>query len=209
MKRKILISFLLFVFSPMAFSSVRTFDRTWLGLFSKKQVAKQFSFWTEGQARMDNDRFVNQQLLLRLGILTPVGERSEWGLLYAHVQTGETKENRPTLQYQFSQKKAGDLTFNWRQRLEYRKLEGLDAESFRTRTFLRFQKGKFLAWEEAFITLTNEDWTGNRIFERNRFFVGLTQEVARTRFEVGYMHQYVPRRNLSTHEHILTLYLFY
>jgi hypothetical protein len=52
-------------------------------------------------------------------------------------------------------------------------------------------------WEEAFANLTDDQWTGPR------FHLG------ETNLEIGYLHQYIPRKGVSTHEHILTTYLYF
>lgn len=203
MKIFILISGLIFTTNLIADS--RSFDRTWLGLFNKKVVSKNYSIWTEAQARMDNDKFTNQQLLLRAGVLKSLNENSEIGLIYGHIQTDDLREHRPTLQYNYTFSSSLLL----RNRIEYRKLENNDAVSGRYRAMIRYQNGSLVIWEEPFLTFTNEDWTGNRIFERNRFFVGSSLKLAETKLEIGYMNQFTPRSGTSTIEHILTLYLFY
>lgn len=203
MMKRILLVFLVLI---STFSYAEEFKRTWLGLFNKKEVSENFFLWAEVQARIDNEYFDEQQQLIRLGLLRPLSEKHEVGLLYAHIKTGMLQENRLALQLVTNWHDSG-LTL--RQRLEFRQLEGNDDRSIRYRALLRYQKNKFLVWNEAFINLTRETWTRHRTFERNRVFVGWDVPLAKTRLEVGYLHQYIPKDEKSTHEHVLIAYLFY
>ncbi len=206
---KIFIVLLVSVFISNSYADSRSFDRTWLGLFNKKKISETYSIWAEAQARMDNYKFTNQQLLLRTGLLKAIDATNEIGLLYGHIQTDELREHRPTLQYFHIFLKNDVSSFSIRNRLEYRKLENKDAISGRYRGMVRYQHGPFIIWEEPFLTFTSEDWTGNRLFERNRLFVGRGFKRENMNLEVGYMNQYIPRSSRTTSEHILTLYLFY
>ena len=64
------------------------------------------------------------------------------------------------------------------------------------------------AWDEIFLNLTEDRWTGNRHFERNRAFLGLRQNYNGFTFEYGYLNQYVPRSSGRVMEHILSLSVF-
>lgn len=205
----------LILFSLNSLADSRTFDRTWVGLFSKKQISQSsYSFWSEVQARMDNDQFTNQQLLMRWGILQKLSDKDEIGLIYAYIYNDDIKENRPTFQYTRTFIK-NDLNFiSLRNRLEYRKREDQDAVSGRFRMALRGQrfinqKYSLILWDEPFFNLTHEDWTGNRFLERNRLFFGAGINFDGLNFEVGYMNQLTPRSNRDIIEHIITLYAFF
>lgn len=203
------------LFSLNSQANSRSIDRTWLGLFSKKSISElDYSFWAEGQARMDNDRFTNQQLLLRWGILKKISDKDEVGLLYGYIITDDVKENRPTIQYSRTFFENQKHALSLRNRLEYRKREDQKAISARFRTSIRYLKKidpKFslIVWDEPFLNLTNEEWTGNRLIERNRFFVGTGINLQETSLEIGYMHQFTPLHDRDTIDHILTLYFFY
>lgn len=206
---------LLILFSLNSLADSRTFDRTWLGLFSKKQISSSdYSFWSEVQARMDNDKFTNQQLLMRWGILKKLSDKDEIGLIYGYIYNDDLKENRPTFQYTRTFIKNDQHVVSLRNRLEYRKREEQDAVSGRLRLSLRGQKFidqtySVILWDEPFINLTHEDWTGDRLLERNRIFLGAGINCDGVNFEVGYMNQFTPRTNRDTIEHILTLYAFF
>lgn len=197
-------------------ADTRSFDRTWLGLFGKRKLADTgYTIWTEGQARMDNDRFTQQQLLLRPGVLKNINEKNDIGFLIAFVETDTNWETRPTFQHIYTFLKNDVHTVSFRSRFEYRVREDQEARSGRYRGQLKYhrtlEKHKaFIIWEEPFLNMTNEDWTGNRVFERNRFFIGMGLPfVDETVFEVGYMNQYTPRETRSTIDHIAAVYYFY
>lgn len=202
--------------SLSSFADTRTYDRTWLGLFSNRKLEEtKYSIWTEGQARMDNDRFTQQQTLLRTGLLRNVNEKNDIGFIVAFVETDKHWETRPTFQHVYLFFKNDVNTISLRNRFEYRVREDQEAKSGRYRGQLKYHralenKKAFIIWEEPFLNMTNEDWTGNRVFERNRFFIGMGLPFAdKTNFEVGYMNQYTPRDTRSTVEHIATFYYYY
>lgn len=200
---------LLSLLSFNLFAESRSYDRTWLGLFNKHQLEKQYSIWTEAQARMDNDKFTNQQLLLRVGLLKKIDDKNELGLIYAHVQTDIVREHRPTFQFTHTFLKSDVSQLSLRNRFEVRKLENNDAISGRYRGALRYQSNHFVMWDEPFLTFTREDWTGLRMVERNRFFIGPILNFDDMNLEVGYLNQYIPRKSKTTIDHILAIYLFY
>ena len=101
-----------------------------------------------------------------------------------------------------------------RQRLELRDLENEDANSVRYRLLLNVarplsEKYKAIIWNEAFLNVSNEEWSGARRFERNRAFAGVNVKFDQYSFDVGYMNQFIPRENPDVMEHILTWYIFY
>lgn len=190
-----------------------TRDATWIGFFSKKEVSSGHYLWTEAQFRYLLDSSGMQQTLYRVGGLKKLNDQHEVGLIYGYIQTGLMKEHRPTLQHTQQYGEIGDAKFSARSRFEFRMLEDSPDDALRFRYMLRLQKpingGKSLVvWDEPFINLTKDDWTGNRTIERNRFFVGARLPVGELNAEVGYLNQFVPRQKDIT-EHILTLYLFY
>jgi hypothetical protein len=197
-----------------AAADTRTLDRTWIGLFGKTSISESVSIWNEVQPRLDNDRVTLQQLMIRPGLLMKFSEKLEGGILYGFIETERLKEHRPTLQLvqTFSNTISGSLSL--RNRLEFRQREDLEAQSIRYRGAFRFQHNldpvkSFIAWEEPFFNLTREDWSGDRLFERNRIFAGMGFKFMKMRLEAGYMNQYTPRQASELIEHILTLYLFY
>ena len=207
MKFILLVISLLFV--SQGFANSRSYDRTWLGLFGKRAIGEKYYIWTEGQARLDNNRFTDEQILLRPGVLRKLDDKNEIGLLYAFVETKRIREHRPTFQYVHSFLKEKERSFSMRNRFEYRKREDLKTVSGRYRGLIRYEHASYIIWEEPFINITREDWTGNRFFERNRFFLGKAIPFDDTKLEIGYMNQFTPRKNKDTIEHILTAYFYY
>jgi hypothetical protein len=200
--------------STFSWSDSRSFPRTWLGLFSKNNFAENTYFWQEVQLRYDNQSTTMQQTLLRFGPLKKITPHQEIGLILCFVQTGLTKEYRPTFQHIYKWDEFNQYHFSLRSRLEARQIEDNPDFSLRTRFQLRLQKNintdySFVTWEEPWFNLTDDNWTGNRTFERNRAFLGMRFTSFALQPEIGYLHQFVPRHNRDTHEHILTLYLFY
>jgi hypothetical protein len=213
---KIIFIFLILVFSTNSFAETRTFDRAWLGIFGKRKIGDtHFFIWTEGQMRMDNDYFIKQQMLFRNGVLMKLDDKNEIGLLYAYVETdGAPDEHRPTFQYARSFFKTEVHTLSLRNRFEYRKRESNNAVSGRYRAQVRYQyfregKKSWIVWDEPFLNMTHEDWTGNRLVERNRAFLGFGIPLYDTNLEIGYMNQYTPRKSRSSSEHVFVIYYLF
>ncbi|MFP5387480.1 MAG: DUF2490 domain-containing protein, partial [Bacteriovoracia bacterium] len=154
------------------------------------------------------------QLLLRPGILKGFSKNHEAGFLYGYIYTDDVKENRPTLQLTDVFLQSPSNVISLRNRLEFRIREDQDARSIRYRAALRWQHNisevlGLVLWDEPFLNITNEKWTGDRVFERNRLFLGSSIKFDVIRLEAGYMNQFTPRKDTSIIEHILTFYLFY
>jgi hypothetical protein len=155
-----------------------------------------------------------QQTLFRFGLLKAINKTNEVGLIGGYIQTGLTKEYRPTLQYTYQFDPIGDLTMSVRNRLEARIVEDNPDFSMRYRAQLRVMKPvnadySMVVWDEPFLNITDDSWTGHRVIERNRFFIGPRLHFEGLNLEVGYMNQYTPRKNASITEHILTTYFYY
>jgi len=195
------------------FASSKDQERIWLGMFGKKELTEKNFLFTEAQLRYDLNTPSMQQSIIRFGGLYQINTHHELGLLAAYVQTGLVKEYRPTLQYSyFSDTKS--FPFSLRNRLETRFLEDQEEVSLRYRLSARVQKNlndslSLVLWNEPFINLTREDWTGNRTFERNRFFIGPRFRLGEINLEIGYLNQFIPRKDKNTFEHIVASYFFF
>src|SRR5687768_6147989 len=95
----ILLAFFLLPFE--VFAESRTEQRVWFGLFGRKTIATNYDLWAEVQLRHDETHQTMNQTLNRFGVLKTLSKEHEIGFLFAYVQTGLTKEYRPTLQYFF------------------------------------------------------------------------------------------------------------
>jgi len=187
-------------------------NRAWLGLLGKKTLTQDYSLWSEAQLRYDLEVGGMQQTLFRFGPLKQINENHEIGLLMAFVQTGLIKEYRPTLQHMQQLSGRRNIKLSSRSRLEARFLEDSSDDSMRFRYLLRGQMSlnsslSLILWDEAFINLTNDDWTGNRTVERNRLFVGFRIPITEMSIEIGYLNQHIYRRS-DLIEHALVFYLF-
>jgi len=205
--------FFVFVSISKTFADSREEQRTWLGLFMRKKMTTDYDLWAETQLRHDESHQTMNQTLNRFGVLKNLSEHHEIGFLFAYVQSATAKEYRPTLQYVY--KNNGELnSFSMRNRLEGRDIEKNYANSMRFRSQIRLAhvlnpKYDLVIWDEPFVNLTHEQWTGNHIFERNRAFLGTRVKFENISFEVGYMNQFVPKEPHNVTEHILTTYFFF
>jgi hypothetical protein len=66
-----------------------------------------------------------------------------------------------------------------------------------------------LIWDEPFLNITQEEWTGKRVFERNRVFLGTVLKWEEIKIEFGYLNQLIPRENKTIQEHSLVGYFFF
>jgi hypothetical protein len=212
MKKKYFL-LLLLIFTPKYIIAAEIYNSTWLGAFAKHVLTQEYFIWHEAQLRYRLDSSGMQQTLYRLGALKKLNEQHEIGIIYAYVQTGLMKEHRPTLQHTHQLGKLSSVNFLSRARLEARFLEESTDDSARFRYMLRAQRGltgnvSLVIWNETFLNLTNDEWTGNRTLERNRFFLGARIPFHNLNVEVGYMHQYVSKFKDSI-DHIITAYLLF
>ena len=203
---------LILFFTNSTFSEVREEQRTWLGIFARKEMTHT-DLWMESQLRRDDENQTMLQTLNRFGVLKNLSLEHEIGVLFAFVQTGLVKEYRPTLHHLYK-KTLHQNHFILRNRLEFRDIENEDSDSLRFRSQIRWSyvlnsHFDFVVWDEYFLNLTNETWTGRRLFERNRAFVGTKFKWGKENIELGYINQYIPRRDQSLLEHIMTLYFFF
>jgi hypothetical protein len=153
------------------------------------------------------------QTLNRFGLIKKLSAHHEAGLLFAYVQSDTAKEYRPTLQYTYKFEKDSTL-YSIRNRLEFRDVEQQEANSMRWRSLFRWAKPiahswDLLIWEEPFLNITHEEWSGQRVFERNRVFIGTVHKWEEIKIEFGYLNQLIPRQNKTIQEHTLVGYLFF
>lgn len=210
-----------FIFSIFLFFGVFTLEastfsqeRSWFGLFGKKEFTEKNFIHSETQLRYDLNSPTMQQTLFRFGVLHQINANHEIGLLAGYIQLGLLKEYRPTLQYTYFSDSFDSYSFSLRNRLETRFMEEQSETSIRYRLAMRGQKKvsdqlTLVVWDEPFINFTKEDWTGERTMERNRLFIGPRISWEKLNFEVGYMNQYIPRKNRNVMEHVLVGYIFF
>ena len=212
-KLQSLLLVLIFFFSTCSQASENT-TSGWLGTFTKKDLSEKYSFWAETQLRYSIEDGGTNQLLYRFGLLRTLNNEHEIGFLYAFIQSSQLKEHRLTLQHSQKYGEWGGFNFSSRARLEARFLEDSDDDASRFRFLIRKERSlnsdcSFVSWNEIFINITDDAWTGQRTFERNRLFVGLKSSVLNSKVEFGYLNQFVPRVSMDVFEHTLVAYLFF
>ncbi len=204
---------LFFLATTLPSLAVENETHTWFGLFGKKSLAPQYSLWQELQLRYTNEEGSMQQILTRFGVLRTLNSRHEVGAIMGYVQTGLSREYRPTLQHIYTAG-GGEHNMLFRSRLEWRDLENNDQNSIRYRLQALY-RNQFTAdkalilWEEPFFNLIETNWNGNHSFERNRAFAGIRSDYEAHKIDVGYLNQYIPRQGRNVSEHTLVLYLYY
>ena len=204
----------LLICSPQRAHAVEQQPGFWWGTFAKPSLTDGLSLWAETQIRSHIDPTGVVQTLYRTGLLQKVGEGQELGYLYGFIQGGAFKEHRLTLQH--GQRYGRALGINWslRARIEGRFLEEIDDPAARFRYLLRAQGSTEsqwapLVWDEIFVNLTDDEWTGTRWDDRNRLFLGFRRKSDAVNLEIGYLNQLTPREDITVMEHIATLYLFF
>jgi len=193
-----------FFLSTLSFAKTDQLAGAWLGYFANHKLTDKEFLHFETQLRHNTTDSKMGQTLVRFGVNHSLNERNKVGLLFAYVDSDAAKEYRLALQHQFTF--SSKLSF--RQRLEARDIENNDSNSIRYRLNTRFD-GAVTVWDEVFVNLTRETWTGDRAFERNRFFIGPKHKFNSFVLEWGYLNQYIPRSEKSAMEHILVGYLFF
>jgi len=203
---------LFYIYDSFSFESKN--HRQWLGVFSKKSFAENSSFWHEFQWRYNADQGKTQQTLFRFGLLRNLSKEHEIGMILGLIETGALQEIRPTFQHLYMGQFNDQNVYSIRSRLEYRDLENNSEQSMRYRIqpllrHLITSEYSLLVFNELFLNFTHETWTGGRLVERNRAFGGLRMDKSYGRWEIGYLNQYVPRKNGSQQEHVLVVYFFF
>ena len=218
MIKYITIIILFFIISFNAISKENSNEETydfWYGFFTENEIKNDYSLWTETQLRFNAEKSQMQQTLFRTGLLKKTSKVNQVGLLYAFVETGEMKEHRFSLQYKNKINSFFKiLTAEERFRLESRDRENMSNLSERFRYQLRIEdtlakRWNWVVYNELFINLNSTTESGNRLLERNRFFLGAKLKIPKDfKLDVGYLNQYIPRKEKNTIQHILVLNLF-
>lgn len=187
----------------------------WFGFFNKTTLNETVSLWTETQLRYDINSQSMQQTLVRTGPLFDLGHY-ELGILYAYIDSDNSKEHRLALQHVINYGEFFRSLFSHRIRLEYRYREGATNLPERFRYALRAQgnssrRFNHVIWDEVFLNLRKSAAIQSETFDRNRLFIGGRYTVNNNMaVEAGYLNQYVPRpQQQNLFEHILTLYLVF
>lgn len=204
MKFKIFIILISFI-SLSAQAGTSNYGGTWVGAGSSAKINNDFSFFHSGDIRYHLDKGEINQILNSIGIKHKKANLSHavfYGFMYTE---NNLKEHR--LSYKLAFPLLHGL--NVSSAVEWRNLEDHDDTSYRIRPRIEYTKEQYLIWNELFINLTRETWTGERTVERNRFFIGLQNKIGDINYSIGYMNQYIPRDLQSFSEHILKISFSY
>ena len=181
-------------------------------------------WWFDAHLRLRDDTGGFNQSIVRPGIGYALkGNHALWAgygwIRSDRVTGGGFDEHRIWQQWTYAPK-LDDWHFLHRSRFEQRLVETGDDLGFRWRQLFRAQRiltsnpqWSLVGWDEAFFHLNDTDWGANAGFDQNRVFLGFgfkRSDDARTRLEIGYLNQFVNRRNATDGlNHILSVNLFF
>ncbi|WP_333599461.1 DUF2490 domain-containing protein [Flavobacterium sp.] len=219
--RKILVlfSFLFVSIFGLQAQSLEQNQNVWFSYIGQFKVSQKWGFQLETQFRFDNQLDQNLQNVYRIGGIYFLSPTQNLILGYSLVSTFNAglddfyKENRLWEQYQCNKKwHENKHSISHRIRLEQRWVEKIGSidgnvvslgNTYQNRlrylnrnlfhlTNLNTEQSELYAilQNEIFITLGNNKINSN-VFDQNRFLVGLGLNLNQTRFEVGYMNQFV------------------
>ena len=180
----------------------------WMIIFGNKQFTPKINWHHEVQYRNYNAAGDLEQLLLRTGIGTKIGENSNLLMGYGFIRSEnyipqvEDKEvvNEHRIYQQFiTTGKVNKLRLQHRYRFEQRFVE----EDFKLRWRYFLSANYPIAVDAAkgtefYLSAYNEIFIGTKgnFFDRNRLYGGLGYRLnANLRFELGYMNQFLGERN--------------
>jgi hypothetical protein len=202
----------------------------WLGAFSQGQFNPKgledarTRWWFDGNARFLGDEFELFQGVVRPGLGYQLTENQTAWLGYAWI--GESlpdlsfHENRIWEQWSLTRDR-GDVTMQFRSRLEQRFVSLGDDVGWRYRQMVRVQKPiernpnlLWVAWDEVFFHLNNTDWGARTGYNQNRLFVGIGRTPpsrSGRRTEIGYLYQQiqVAEDGADLSNHILSINFFF
>ncbi len=211
---------ILLLLSSKLFAVVQQDADMSMGIFNDISKKPRNHFCNELQYRYNFDQDGMQQVLARPGVVYRQNEQQELGLLGGYILTRNFKSKTHSHEYRLTQQyrhffQKWHWNFQFRGRFEQRVLEKNSELSLRARPMLRASKEyrdniSWVAWNEFFFHVLRQDWAGDRWIDRNRLFIGVNIKHARFNYDIGYMNQYVPRRNQDDIiEHVLNVNFFH
>jgi hypothetical protein len=187
----------------------------WTSLTANGPLGGGFLFTGDAAARIGSAPQHFRQYLVRAAIGAEIGRGVSLHAGYAHFWTGTRQstrgEHRTWQQLAFPVGDVGRMHLHGRSRLEQRYLPGTDAPSWRVRQQVRGElslSGKggpsLLASGEIFMNLNAPRGAPRAGLDRWRAQAGLSIPVGSgMSIQPAYLHQFVPRRGVDLHEHIL------
>ena len=177
-------------------------------------------FWMEGQGRFNDDTLRFNQGIVRAALGYRLAPRTTIWAGYGFIPNNPRNRREKVIEHRAWQQltwRAEDpihgFSLSTRTRLEQRTIEGFDDLGWRFRSFVKLtyplpiSELLYLSfWDELFLNVDDTDWGAKSGVDQNRIFGGLGIRIAsQTKFEIGYMHQFVKReRRVDGHNHILS-----
>ena len=177
-------------------------------------------FWMEGQGRFNDDTSRFNQGIVRAALGYRLAPRTTIWAGYGFIPNNPRNRREKVIEHRAWQQltwRAEDpihgFSLSTRTRLEQRTIEGFDDLGWRFRQFVKLtyplpiSELLYLSfWDELFLNVDDTDWGAESGVDQNRIFGGLGIRIAsQTKFEIGYMHQFVKReRRDDGHNHILS-----
>ena len=182
----------------------------WMIYFGQKKIGERWNWHHEAQYRNYNAIGDLEQILLRTGLGYNLSENNNnvlVGYAYIHSQnylagedTKESNNENRIFQQFITFQRFGRVSLQHRYRFEQR---WFDHQSFRLR--YRYFLSMNLALNKPvmgdgaiYCSVYNEIFINDRgnLFDRNRLYGGIGYRLnANTRFELGYMNQFLPNEN--------------
>ncbi len=175
-------------------------------------------WYAELQPRWRDEGKHFDQVLVRPAVSYALSKQASVWLGYAYVVTDPAgrpsfEEHRLWQQFLYNFEPIYSLNIQSRTRYEQRFIEHSNDTGYKLRQMFRFtlpssfsQQLQWVFYDEYFINLNDTDYGAVRGFDQNRAFLGVNWAFnPQTRLEVGYLNQYVNRRqNVDAENHVLS-----
>jgi hypothetical protein len=225
---------ILIAFTPSFSQSVTDHNaNVWLMYFGDHPFSSRWGVHLEAQARRSDMGLWWQQLLLRPGINYQINRYTSATIGYAFVNaypygnypSRATLSEHRTFEQLWIKHPLGPIGLQHRLRLEQRVMQTLPSGTSQTRQTELRQRFRYMLrgdipladkgrvylglYDEFFINFGGN--RGLRYLDQNRAYAAVGFKLSRfEKFEVGYLHQYIPQRNnrVFEHNHTLQIALF-
>ena len=181
-------------------------------------------WWLDAHWRYSGDDFVFTQGIIRPGIGRRLNDKNSVWAGYAwigeRIPGFDIHENRFWQQW-ITTRQQGDVSFQFRSRLEQRFVSAGAQVGWRFRQLVRAQKPLehhsdllWVAWDEIFFHLRDTDWGAVTGYNQNRVFVGMGRipnKRSPWRTEIGYLYQQIdiPEDGADLNNHILSVNFYF
>mgnify|MGYP002046651394 CR=1 FL=1 len=181
-------------------------------------------WWPDAHWRYSGDDLVFIQGIIRPGIGRRLNDENSIWAGYAwigeRIPGFDIHENRFWQQW-ITTRQRGDVSFQFRSRLEQRFVSAGAQVGWRFRQLVRAQKPLehhpdllWVAWDEIFFHLRDTDWGAVTGYNQNRVFVGMGRipnKRSPWRTEIGYLYQQIdiPEDGADLNNHILSVNFYF